>query len=130
MSFGIVVLVLDIISPKTGDVGQISFIYYVLIPLVILVLLSDMFLNLILWVHRRIEYNNVYKVFRNLFAVFVLILGGIVGLFVKFVPKVEGVVTRFDIIVYGLLPLIFMSLSVVVVLSLFYVLIRRVVYTR
>ncbi len=126
LSFGIVIMILDLISPNYGGAGQVNLIYYAVIPLVILTLLSDIILNFILYVHRLIEYNKVYKFSRNLILLFALGFVWIVGLLNNYVPKIEGSLTRSEVLIYGLIPVVLMTFGFVFVFYVLYVLVKKI----
>lgn len=127
LSLSIVILILDLISAdKVGNVSNINLIYYAVIPVLVLSLLSDAILNLILWIHRVIEYNRIYKFFRNTFWLFGFVFLVVVGLLYKFIPKVDGVLSDSDVLIFGLIPLVVISFLFLFLFYSIYALIRRV----
>lgn len=130
LSFGIVVLILGILSPEQSGVSGKDIVYYALIPMIALTLFMDLFLNFFLWVHRLVQYNRVYRFFRNFFGLFVVSLTLIFGLLIKVAPKAEGTVTRADLILYGLLPIICMNFIFVLVVYAFYILVRKALFVK
>ncbi len=127
LSSGIVFLVLGIISPEQTGAESKDIIYYALIPLFTLSILSDLILNFFLWVHRLIEYNKVYRFLRNSFWIFTASFIMIFSLLVLLVPENTGSINSAELIIYGLAPILAMSFVPIFAFYIIYLLFRRFV---
>ena len=128
LSLGIVVLILGLVSPRSGDVSNISLLYYVIIPLLVLSLLSDDVLHLVLYVRRLVVGSRGYRFVRNSFWLFVSVLVGVFVWFERSIPsEFSGSLGRGDVILFGLLPLVSVSLFFVLVLYFVIVFVQKVV---
>ena len=128
LSFGIVVLILSLVSPKSGDVSNVNLLYYVILPLLVLSLLSNVILNLVLYVRRVVVGGRGYRFVRNSFWLFVSVLVGVFVWFEKSIPSdLSGSLSRGEILLFGLLPLVSVSLFFVLVLYFVIVFVQKVV---